>query len=117
MMVPMATAVIMALLTNKAMTAIKRTMLKLASAQKRRCARIPDAENHHEEGLFHLDKHTLHACFVCFRAALLINTCLTMAVASWVPSNHELIFQVSMYGILLAVIVCLGIWSWLSFHA
>jgi len=124
MIVPMATAVVMAQLTNRAMTALYNKLKNcLQPVQKRRCSRqqarlqsrksfnldFPDAETHDE--IFHLDKHTQNACFACFRAALLINTCLTMAVASAVPGNHDLIFKVSLYGVVLAVTVCIGIWS------
>jgi hypothetical protein len=131
MIVPMATSVIMAQLTNTVMSALYKKLQEcLTPVQKKRCSRqqarlksrksfnldFPDSDSHHDE-IFHLDKHTQHACFVCFRAALLVNTCLTMAVASAMPTNHELIFRLSAYGILLALSVCLVIWLWMCCRA
>merc|ERR1719195_2361323 len=106
----------MAQLTNMAMTAIC-TRLKdwlqpvhsprsTKLQERRKCRKpcnldFPDSETYDEA--CHLDEHTQNACFACFRAALLINTCLTVFAASAVPDNHDLVFRVSLFGILLAL--------------
>jgi len=121
--VPMATAVAMAHLTNLAMTALctrlkdwlqpvhspRSTKLSERRRSRKSCnLDFPDSDHYDE--VCHLDEHTQNACFTCFRAALLINTCLTVAAASAVPNSHEIIFKISLFGFVLSLIVCIGIW-------
>jgi len=59
-----------------------------------------------------LNQRNKAACWRCFQAGLIMNTCVTIGVAAAVPACHGADTEVSAAGVALAAVCGLLVWSW-----
>jgi len=59
-----------------------------------------------------LDQRNKAACWRCFQAGLIMNTCVTIGVAAAVPACHGADTEVSAAGVALASVFGLLVWGW-----